>query len=119
MSVYAAEISRADLRSIPVEVLRDYALAAAERSSTRAVAESVGIGRTTLHNFLREGTKPHPRIRRLVALWYIAETDRGQVNTDACEMLLSAIPPIRRAVAVEELIGFVRDLHRKHRTEAR
>lgn len=108
-------ISAADLRSIPLEVLREYALTEAERSSVRALAERIGVGRTTLHNFIREGSTPHPRVRLLVGLRYIKETGGVQVRTDACEVLLALIPPEHRDKATEELTAFVRDLHRRYK----
>lgn len=111
------DISPAELRSIPLAVLRQYARAAAERASVRSVAERIGIGRTTLNYFISGDTNrnPHPRVRRKVALWYVSDTGGVEVDADACESLLRVIPPEhRRGKAVDDLMAFVRDLCRRH-----
>lgn len=107
------EPTREQWRAVPLDTLRAYVLTVSERSSLRAVAERSGIGRTTVLAFLN-GTRPHPRIRRLLALWYLRETGGTQVDTDACEVLLSALPADRRGQAVAELDAFVRELHRAY-----
>lgn len=106
--------SREQLRAIPLETLRERARRACEKCSIRAVAAEMGLGRTTLHNFVNEGTKPHPRVRRLVALWFVAQPDDGEVEADACEILLAALPATARGRAHEDLISFVRELHRRY-----
>jgi hypothetical protein len=60
-----------DHRSVPLEVLRDFARSQSEITSIRLVAEDAGVGRSTLHKFITAGTMPHPRVRRLLALWYL------------------------------------------------
>lgn len=107
------EPTREQLRAVPLHTLREFALAETERSSLRGVAERSGVGRTTLRGFLHEGRKPHPRVRRLLALWYWSETGGMEVSADACEVLLSAFPVDRRDAAVAEMQAFVRDLHRR------
>jgi hypothetical protein len=42
----------------------------------RAVAEKVGLGRTTMQKFIRGETQPHPRVRRLAALAYLDKEER-------------------------------------------
>ena len=79
----SAEPTREQWRAAEPAVLRAYAQAETERSSMRAVAERIGMGRTTLYNFLA-GANPHPRVRRLLALWYLRETGGVQVDADAC-----------------------------------
>src|SRR5688500_4392342 len=72
-----------DHRAVPLAVLRDFARSMAELSSIRLVAEDAGVGRSTLHTFITDGTTPHPRIRRLLALWYL----RRQSGLDEIELL--------------------------------
>lgn len=60
-----------DHRAVPLEVLRDFARSVAELGCIRETAQDAGVGRSTLHHFITKGTTPHPRIRRLLALWYL------------------------------------------------
>ena len=60
-----------DHRAVPLEVVREFARTRTELSSIRLVAEDAGVGRSTLHKFIAAGTMPHPRVRRLLALWYL------------------------------------------------
>lgn len=95
-----------DHRMIPVEVLREFAMHQAELTSIRLAAEDAGVGRSTLHKFIAQGSMPHARIRRLLALWYIrrveglelAEYARPYVA--AFENLFSGLPEpsIRRVL---------------------
>lgn len=107
------EPTREQLRAIPLETLRASVVAETERSSLRDVAERAGIGRTTLNNFVYHATTPHPRIRRLLALWYMRDA-RDAAMLDACETLLSALPANRRAAAAEDLHAYVRELRRTY-----
>lgn len=108
------EPTREELRAIPLDTLRAFVLAESERSSLRGVAERSGVGRTTLHHFLYRGTRPHPRIRRLLALYYTREAGPA-ADASACEVLLSGLPADRRADAVAELLAFLRDLRVRYR----
>ena len=100
------------LRAIPLEAMRTFALTEAGRTSLRVLAERVGVGRTTLRGFLYDGRKPHPRVRRLLALWYVREA--GAVEVDACERLLSALPADRRHDALAELRAFLVEWRRTY-----
>jgi hypothetical protein len=102
------------LRRVPLATLRGRARRACERRSVRAVAAEMGVGRTTLRNFVYEGTTPHPRVRRLVALWFVSQPADREVEEDACEILLAAVPAASRALAQEELIIFVKELHQQY-----
>ena len=77
---------------MPLEVLREFARGQVERSSLRLAAEDACVGRSTLHKFITAGTKPHPRVRRLLGLWYL----RGLEGVDELEL----IRPYRAALAV-------------------
>jgi hypothetical protein len=107
------EPTRELLRAIPLETLRAFILAESERSSLRDVAEKSGTGRTTLHNFVYCSTTPHPRIRRLLALYYMREAGPA-ADAHACETLLSALPADRRADAVAELRAFLVEWRRTY-----
>lgn len=99
-----------DHRSIPLEVLRDFVRTQAELTSIRAVAIEVGAGRTTLHSFLNEETTPHPRIRRLLAVWYLAKLDEApdidviRPYAAALSILVSSLPEDERGVATVLLV---------------
>jgi hypothetical protein len=102
-----------DHRAVPVETLRAFARDRAELSSVRQVAAQVGLGRTTLHNFISEDTTPHPRVRRLLALWYLREREKEQAAfspeayTSALTLLLDDLPARDRAPAIASLLESV------------
>lgn len=94
-----------DHRSVPLDVLREFVRSQAELASLRAVAEASGVGRTTLRNFLYKGTTPHPRIRRTLALWYLAEREvepYGMEDIWAALTILAGNTPARLADARRE-----------------
>jgi AcrR family transcriptional regulator len=104
-----------DHRAVPVETLREFARDRAELTSVRQVAAEAGLGRTTLRNFLTRDTTPHPRVRRLLALWYLSEKAKAQKPfsqedyVSAFDILLEQLPDDHRARAtaalVEELVA--------------
>lgn len=102
-----------DHRAVPVETLREFARDRAELTSVRQVAAEVGLGRTTLHNFISEDTTPHPRVRRLLALWYLREKEKEQAGfspetyTSALGVLFGDLPPQDRAQAMATLLQSV------------
>lgn len=73
-----------------MEVLREFARHQAELRSIRSLAEDAGVGRSTLHKFITAGTRPHPRVRRLLALWYLRRLD-GLEETELVRPYLSAL----------------------------
>jgi hypothetical protein len=109
-----------DYRTIPLEALREFARDESERSSLRQVAAEVGLGRSTLHKFIQQRTSPHPRVRRLLALWYLREraaaADRAAVEAfaGAAELLVGAFPEASREDARRELVEFVERLYPRH-----
>lgn len=106
-----------DHRAVPVETLREFARDRAELSSVRQVAAEVGLGRTTLHNFISEDTTPHPRVRRLLALWYLREKEKEEAALSpetysaALAILLRGVPAEQRAQARAALIERIAALH--------
>lgn len=99
-----------DHRTVPLEVLREFARSQAEVTSIRLVAEDAGVGRSTLHKFVTGGTTPHPRVRRLLALWYlrrvsgIDETELVRPYVSALEVLIGDVPePVRGRAAIAVL----------------
>jgi hypothetical protein len=111
-----------DHRSIPLETLREFALEESERSSLREAASAAGLGHSTLHKFVRRGTSPLPRVRRLLALWYLRERreDRAAVEAfaGATELLVGAMPEDVREDARQELLEFVEQLYPRHGVSA-
>jgi hypothetical protein len=99
-----------DHRSVPVEVLRDFARHQVELSSIRLVAEDAGVGRSTLHKFISGGTMPHSRVRRLLALWYLRrlsgvdETELVRPYLSALEILTADVPESTRWRATSEVL---------------
>lgn len=108
-----------DHRAVPVEALREFARDRAELSSVRQVAAEVGLGRTTLHNFISADTTPHPRVRRLLALWYLREKEKEkegtavspETYTAALAILLRGIPAEQQAQARAALVERIAAIH--------
>lgn len=100
-----------DPRSVPVEVLRDFARSQTEVASIRVVADAVGIGRSTLNKFILGRTSPQPRIRRLLALWYLersefaAEYDVVRTYASALDTLTSLLTTERRTATATRIIA--------------
>lgn len=73
------------MREIPCahldwEKVRAYTNSRANASSLRTLAPEIGLGHSTLHNFL-SGADPHPRVRALIGAWYVRETgDDGEAG---------------------------------------
>jgi hypothetical protein len=106
-----------DHRSVPVEVLREFVRDQAELSSVRQVAAEIGLGRTTLHSFVTGESTPHPRVRRLIALWYLQKTqntstaDAMKPYAAALEILLGDIPTDRRGAAEHAVLELLAQTH--------
>jgi hypothetical protein len=100
-----------DYRNIPLDVLRDFARVRSEMTSIREAAAEVGIGHSTYHKFIHARTKPQPRIRRLVGLWYLAkaaeapDVDAVRPYRAALAALLSDLPDADRDQAVSEVVA--------------
>jgi hypothetical protein len=64
----------------------------AEESSLRTAAPEIGIGHSTLHNFLN-GANPHPRIRRILHNWYVERLGGKESELRSClDRLLAEFP---------------------------
>lgn len=102
-----------DHRSVALEALRDFVRAEVERTSIRELAARIGIGRTTLHSFVGEETTPHPRVRRLLGLWYLKwieiadEIDAVRPYTGALETLVAGVSDVERAATVGRVLAEV------------
>jgi hypothetical protein len=102
-----------DQRTVPLEVLREFARSQAELTSIRLVAEDAGVGRSTLHKFITAGTMPHPRVRRLLALWYLRrlggvdETELVRPYASALEVLVGDVPELTRARVTTDVLDRV------------
>lgn len=97
----------------PVEVVRAYAQDRAARTTLREVAKEVGIGLSTLHNFVR-GSSPHPRIRTKLAAWYAQQVpaDTGAAAArNAVGVLLAGYPAEHYPAAVRALLDGVAELY--------
>lgn len=94
-------------RDVPIDAVRELARDHAERTSLRLLAPEIGLGHSTLHNFLN-GAAPHPRVRRLLGLWYLRVTGGGddalQPYAGALDVLLSGVPDEARGRAAGELL---------------
>lgn len=106
-----------DHRAVPLEVLRDFVRSQTELSSIRQVAAEVSLGRTTLHAFIYGHTTPHPRVRRVLALWYLQkleqapDIDVARPYVSAFDILLSDVPDDRRQDAQQSLLEVLAETH--------
>ena len=95
-------------RDVPIDAVRELARDHAERSSLRQLAPEIGLGHSTLHNFL-SGAAPHPRVRRLLGLWYLRVTAGGGEDDlrpyqSALDVLLAGVPEELRGRAAGEVL---------------
>ena len=106
-----------DYRTIPIEVLRDFARSQAEAGSIRGVAEEVGLSHSALHKFILGHTNPQPRVRRLLGLWYLQKVERAhhidvaRPYVAALDVLLSGIPDEQRTAAQRGLLNALTEIH--------
>lgn len=106
-----------DYRAVPLDALREFARDQSERTSLRQVAATSGVGRTTLHKFLQGETTPHPRIRRLLALWYLRERSAVldavvlEAYSGALELLLGALPEESREGAWKDMLDLLNHVY--------
>lgn len=100
-----------DHRTVPLEVLRDFARARGEATSIANVAEELGLGRSTLYGFISEGRTPHPRARRVIALWYLdwietaPDFDLVRPYVSALDVLTRELPEEQREAVVNVVLG--------------
>lgn len=98
----------------PIEDVRALAQDRAEQTSIRVAAEEIGLGHSTVHNFLR-GAEPHPRVRRKLLTWYAwrAAPDGGvKAAGEALDALTEGLPEEHRARARAALVTVVEQAHR-------
>lgn len=113
-----------DYRAVPIEVLRDFARSQTEITSIRAVAEEVSLGRSTLHKFILGRTTPQPRVRRLLALWYLEKVGRAhhmdvaRPYVSALDILLADVPQEQRGAAERGLLKALAEIHAESGTPA-
>lgn len=68
-------------RAVPLYLLREFYMDMVELTSLRSVASAAGITRSTLHKFVADGSVPHPRTRRLLALYYLQTIRNAKCDT--------------------------------------
>ncbi len=96
-------------RDVPIDAVRELARDHAERTSLRQLAPEIGLGHSTLHNFLG-GAAPHPRVRRLLGLWYLRVTGGSADHfslrpyVSAMDVLLAEVPAELRGRAAAEVL---------------
>jgi transcriptional regulator with XRE-family HTH domain len=101
-----------DPDAVPVDELRRYARQECKQRSQREVAAEMGVGRTTLRNFVTEETNPHPRVRNLLHKWYRARALRdGGTASAALAVLLDGLPAEIVVVACGRLLDTVEWAH--------
>lgn len=102
-------------RDVPIDPVREYARDRAEQTSIRHLAADIGLGHSTVHNFLN-GAAPHPRVRRRLVEWYLART--GQAPEYAQETYSAALEVLVRELPAEDRdrarAGIVRSLVAMH-----
>jgi hypothetical protein len=102
-------------RDVPIEPVREFARDRAEQSSIRTLAADIGLGHSTVHNFLG-GAAPHPRVRRQLVEWYLSRTGQSpeyseQAYTAALDVLLGPLPPGSRPRARQNMLAALERTH--------
>ncbi|HLM68414.1 MAG TPA: hypothetical protein VK358_12835 [Longimicrobium sp.] len=97
-----------------MEVLREFVRSYAELSSIRHVADDAGVGRSTVHQFITASTTPQPRVRRLLALWYLRRLNGGVDEVTllrpyraALAVLLADVPEPSRDRVTADVLGSI------------
>ena len=101
------QTSERSYRTIPVDVLREFYRDHVELSSLTQVAMRVGLGKTTLHSFLK-GTNPVPRNRRALAIYYVRAQATGP-REDALDALSDGDEELKDVV-IQAMV----EHHRRH-----
>ena len=99
-------------RDVDIDRVREYAAVAANRTSLRTLAPEIGLGHSTLHNFLG-GAAPHPRVRTALCKWYLRETGAGEDVRAALETLSAYFPAEVRPDVQQALLGTMAESFRK------
>jgi hypothetical protein len=105
-------------REVSIETVRDLARHRSEQRSLRYVADQIGVGASTLHNFLR-GAMPHPRIRHKLAEWYVRELGSGrdafpdEAYFSAVQLLVAGLPADGRENAADDVVSLLEELHER------
>lgn len=90
-------------RTVPLYAIRKLAQDQTDQTSIRRVAKDAGLTKSTLHKFVAGVTIPHPRVRRVLALWYLrrrdelAEEEAVRPYVEALGMLVAGLPDEVRA----------------------
>lgn len=106
--------SSAELRAVDVEAMREWYREQVERGSIRQVAKLCGIGHSSLHNFL-SGASPHPRIRSVLARYYLSQgndPDHAKPALDALMLLPPGIEGQERQRLHGVIMGVIEQAYR-------
>jgi hypothetical protein len=101
-------------RSVDIEQVRRYAQDQVELTSIRHIAAEAGLGRTTMHKFVAGETMPHPRVRRLLALWYLEARHGAEAARPAAalDVLVNYFPPEARASLIHGVLDQLEQISR-------
>lgn len=110
MREHMFEPSAVEIRAVPLDEMLEWYRGQVEQSSLRQVARWCEVGHSTLHNIL-SCAKPHPRVRRLLAIAYLRE--RGKETPGLPEPPSESIheadepdePDAQETAALETLLG--------------
>lgn len=114
-----------DHRAVPLDILREFVRSEAEILSVAHVAEDAGVGRSTVYKFMSDGTScPQPRVRRLLARWYlrrrdgIDELELIRPYMRALDVLLVDVPETERPGVTMDVLVSIRKAVAAHGEEA-
>lgn len=100
-----------------VDVLRAAAQRAVDASSSHQVAKAVEMSALGLRKFLR-GAEPHPGTVTKLTRWYVRHAaEHGHIDAEtiaaALVVLLDGYPENERESVRREILGLLRETHRK------
>jgi transcriptional regulator with XRE-family HTH domain len=104
--------TRAECRAVALEDLRAFLADQVEMSSERIVAMETGVSRTALGKFIRGETNPHPRIRRLVAQYYIVANRREEEEN--LEKRRAALADLFPGVPETAIVAVLGEIYTEH-----
>jgi hypothetical protein len=108
-------VSAAPVRAVPVATLRKAIARAVEASSTRAVADAVGISHSGIRKFVA-GSDPHAGTVRKLSAWYVRHAaGTGPVDATtagaAIALLVSGLPEGEAEAVQAGLLDLLRDAY--------
>jgi transcriptional regulator with XRE-family HTH domain len=105
-----------EYRAVDLDDLREHYRHEVEKTSYREVEERTGVSKSSIEKFVNKGTRPHPRVRRLLAIGFLAAQGqpvpaRRTKYGKAVLTLLDELPDTDLDAAFDKLLDAVQDVY--------